>query len=134
MDLGVAFWEGSRTQIDCKKMVPTYSNNSLLEDAGHIQLGSVCLRRFRSVLFLDAWRPGQDPCNQTRFSRVVVVVKAVLGSHFGVGEFTTHFRIHFSGDWDVYWKYFWLHEPLAQNPGKWLVRESPSQNQLRPAL
>ena len=26
-----------------------------------------------------------------------------MGSHFGVGEFTTHFRSHFSGDWDVHW-------------------------------
>ena len=23
--------------------------------------------------------------------------------HFGVGEFTTHVRTHFSGDWDVHW-------------------------------
>ena len=28
---------------------------------------------------------------------MAVVVKAVLGSHFGVGEFTTHFRTYFSG-------------------------------------
>ena len=28
-------------------------------------------------------------------------VKTVLGSHFGVGEFT-HFRTYFSGDWDVH--------------------------------
>ena len=28
-----------------------------------------------------------------------------MGSHFGVGEFTTHFRTYFSGDWDVHWKY-----------------------------
>ena len=34
-----------------------------------------------------------------------VVVKTVLGSHFGVGEFTTHFRTYFSGDWDVHWGY-----------------------------
>ena len=25
--------------------------------------------------------------------------------HFGIGEFTTHFRTYFSGDWDVYWGY-----------------------------
>ena len=24
---------------------------------------------------------------------------------FGVGEFTTHFRTYFSGDWDVHWGY-----------------------------
>ena len=29
-------------------------------------------------------------------------VKTVLGSHFGIGEFTTHFRTYFSGDWDVH--------------------------------
>ena len=28
-----------------------------------------------------------------------------MGSHFGVGEFTTHFRTCFSGDWDVHWGY-----------------------------
>ena len=36
---------------------------------------------------------------------MAVVVKTVLGSHFGVGEFTTHFRTYFSGDWDVHWGY-----------------------------
>ena len=30
-------------------------------------------------------------------------IKTVLGSHFGVGEFTTHFRTYSSGDWDVHW-------------------------------
>ena len=28
---------------------------------------------------------------------MAVVVKTVLASHFGVGEFTTHFRTYFSG-------------------------------------
>ena len=28
-----------------------------------------------------------------------------MGSHFGVGEFTTHFRTYFRGDWDVHWGY-----------------------------
>ena len=32
--------------------------------------------------------------------QMAVVVKTVLGSHFGVGEFTTHFRTYFSEDWD----------------------------------
>ena len=32
-------------------------------------------------------------------------VKTVLGSHFGVGEFTTHFGTYVSGDWDVHWGY-----------------------------
>ena len=34
---------------------------------------------------------------------LAVVVKTVLGSHFGVGEFTTHLRTYFSGDGDVDW-------------------------------
>ena len=34
--------------------------------------------------------------------------KTVLGFHFGVGEFTTHFRTYFSGDWDVHWGYGFL--------------------------
>ena len=37
-----------------------------------------------------------------------MVVKIVLGSHFGVGEFTTHFRTYFSGDWDVDWGTIWI--------------------------
>ena len=28
-----------------------------------------------------------------------------MGSHFGVGEFTTHFMTYFSGDWDVHWEH-----------------------------
>ena len=31
------------------------------------------------------------------------MVKTVLGSHFGVGEFTTHVRTYFGGDWDNHW-------------------------------
>ncbi|CAJ1336208.1 unnamed protein product [Effrenium voratum] len=36
-----------------------------------------------------AWRIGSKP----------------MGSHFGVGEFTTCFRTYFGGDWDVHWGY-----------------------------
>ena len=36
---------------------------------------------------------------------MAVVVKTVLGSHFGVGEFTAHFRTYSSGDWGVHWGY-----------------------------
>ena len=36
---------------------------------------------------------------------MAVVVKTVLGSHVGVGEFTTHVSRDFSGDWDVHWGY-----------------------------
>ena len=30
-----------------------------------------------------------------------------MGSHFGTGEFTTHFRTYFS-DWDVHWGTIWV--------------------------
>ena len=33
-----------------------------------------------------------------------------MGSHFGVGEFTTHFRTYFRGDWDVLWGYGFLNQ------------------------
>ena len=32
-------------------------------------------------------------------------VAVVVGSHFGVGEFTIHFRTCFGGGWDVHWGY-----------------------------
>ena len=63
------------------------------------------------------WKKGQkyDPeveqalksANLSKDERaeVAVVVKTVLGSHVGVGEFTTHFRTYFTGDWDVHWWY-----------------------------
>ena len=39
-----------------------------------------------------------------RETEMAVVVKTVLGSHFGgLGEFTTHLKTYFSGDWDVHW-------------------------------
>ena len=31
--------------------------------------------------------------------------------HFGVGEFTTHFRTYFSGDWEVHWEVTGLLSP-----------------------
>ena len=40
-----------------------------------------------------------------QLSHLAVVVNTVLGSHFGVGEFNTHFRTDFSGDWAVHWGY-----------------------------
>ena len=47
--------------------------------------------------------PGSSAAVPLVFLQMAVVVKTVLGSHFGVGEFTTHFRTYFSGDWDVHW-------------------------------
>ena len=41
-------------------------------------------------------------------SHVAVVVKTVLVPCWLVGEFTTHFRIYFSGDWDVHWGTIWM--------------------------
>ena len=47
-----------------------------------------------------------------------MVVKTVLGSHFGVGEFTTHFSTYVSGDWDVHWGYGLLnHGHVASDTG-----------------
>ena len=37
--------------------------------------------------------------------------------HFGVGEFTTHFRTYFSGDWDVHWGYGLLIHSQFERPG-----------------
>ena len=49
--------------------------------------------------------------------KMAVVVKTVLGSHFGVGGFTTHFRTYFSGDWDVHWGYGILtHGRMMRHP------------------
>ena len=51
---------------------------------------------------LPAERTGLDVSEgQPKEHYMTVVVKTVLGSHFGLGEFTTHFRTYFSGDWDV---------------------------------
>ena len=36
---------------------------------------------------------------------VAVVIRTVLRSHFGVGEFTAHFRTYFRCDWDVHCNY-----------------------------
>ena len=44
-----------------------------------------------------------------------VVVKTVLGSHFGVGEFTTLFRTYLSGDWDVHWRHDLDFDPWPGN-------------------
>ena len=33
-----------------------------------------------------------------------------------VGEFTTHFRTYFSGDWDVHWGYDLDFDPLPFQP------------------
>ena len=51
-------------------------------------------------------------------SQLAVVVKTVLGSHFGVGDFTTHFRTYFSGDWDVHWGYDLDFDPWPTLLGK----------------
>ena len=34
-----------------------------------------------------------------------------MGSHFGVGEFTTHLKTYFGGDWDVHWGYDFDFDP-----------------------
>ena len=74
------------------------------------------VQRSRPERFADGVRTSeaghvdQIPC------RMAVVVKTVLGSHFGAGEFTTHFRTYLSG-WDVHWGMIWL---LAPWPAMWI--------------
>ena len=46
-------------------------------------------------------------------------LKTVLGSHFGVGEFTTHFRTNIGGDWDVAWGHDLDFDPW---PNEWKLR------------
>ena len=47
---------------------------------------------------------------------VAVVVKTNGIPFWLVGEFTTHFRTYFSGDWDVHWGYgFLTHGHMAVN-------------------
>ena len=46
------------------------------------------------------------------------------GSHFGVGEFTTHFRTDFSGDWDVHWRYGILPHGHIEQKTKWRVSKA----------
>ena len=41
-------------------------------------------------------------------SHLAVVVKTVLGSHFGVGEFTTHFRLYFGWIGMFTWGTIWV--------------------------
>ena len=46
---------------------------------------------------------GREGTGNLALPDVAVVVKNVLGSHFGgFGEFTTH-KAYLSGDWDVHW-------------------------------
>ena len=40
-----------------------------------------------------------------------------MGSHFGVGEFTTHFRTYSSGDWDTGGT-IWVLTHTLSNPGE----------------
>ena len=54
----------------------------------------------------ESWRRlGHGPANKACLQPPRLVVKTVLGYDFGVGEFTTHVRTYFSGDWDVRWGY-----------------------------
>ena len=51
-------------------------------------------------------------------------VKTVLGFHFGVGEFTTHVRLNFIGDWDVHWGYDLNFDPWPYDPGGLVIRHT----------
>ena len=60
-----------------------------------------------------AWRaarPGLDSTSQgfgrlPQLGRPAEFGSKPMGSHFGIGEFSTHLRAYFSGDWDVHWGY-----------------------------
>ena len=58
------------------------------------------------------WNRGLKPVVLQWFNfdpYLAVMFKTVLGSPFWlVGEFTTHFRTCFSGDWDVHWHTIWI--------------------------
>ena len=43
--------------------------------------------------------------------RIWLWLSKPMGSHFGVGEFTTHFRTYFSGIWEVHWGYDLAFDP-----------------------
>ena len=51
---------------------------------------------------------------QAAIAEMAVVVKTVLGHHFGGFRCTTHFRTYFSGDWDVHWGYDLDFDPFAE--------------------
>ena len=59
--------------------------------------------------------------------------------HFGVGEFTTHFRTYFSVDWDVHWGYGILThghiiQPLASMISTVYADEHDASSTLLPCL
>ena len=69
-------------------------------EAGFCLFGELACRsspKKRRRLVANFWVQGSISAH------VAVVVKTVLGSHVGVGEFTTHVSWDFSGDWDVHW-------------------------------
>ena len=47
--------------------------------------------------------PGSQGSQRASERSNLAVGQNRFGSHFGVGEFTTHFRTYFSGDRDVHW-------------------------------
>ena len=54
-----------------------------------------------------------------------------MGSHFGVGEFTTHFRTYASWDWDVDWGYGLLtHAHILKVPYMGVGQKMRTQNGL----
>ena len=71
---------------------PALSSNMGLENSGFgenfLRYGVMCHRALLRAL----------PKRATR-----LWLSKLMGSHFGVGEFTAHFRLYFSGDWDVHW-------------------------------
>ena len=95
--------------------------------------------------------PNREPRERREPKSVqAVVVKTVLGSHFGIGEFTIHFRTCFGGwiESDVHWGYdldvdpwpgflrkTWKartkHPGQSMSKGNWAMPSQPNGQRMR---
>ena len=62
---------------------------------------------------------------------MAVVVKTDGIPFWWVGEFTTHFRLYFTGDWDVHWGYDLAFEPWPCDPWEPINFHTASTRQAR---
>ena len=95
------FWGGGRVPIPLSSTNQPKDANFFAWPPGLRNTWQHYLKRF------IVHRPSVIPRKSfaLRHGPIWLWVKTVLGSHFGVGEFTTHFRTFFNGDWDVHWGY-----------------------------
>ena len=73
-------------------------------------------------------RHRQRECESSHLCENTGCKSKPMGSNFGVGEFTTHFGLYFSGDWDVHWGYGLLthgHLPQADLLTFWFPAFGP---------